>query len=131
MQEYENLPIEELPTLHRQIGALIAQRRQTLEQLKQQIALLGFSADELAPKKKRNGASNYYRDPENPDHTWSGRGEQPGWLWDKLEQGQSLENFVACNTWGSRFARLLFWARPFGSGSISLRSTESSSRPIE
>jgi DNA-binding protein H-NS len=97
MSDYETLPFDELRTLHRQIGALIAQRRhEALEQLKQQIAVLGFSVDDLVPKKKRAGASStiQYRDPDVPDNIWSGRGKHPAWLRDKLEQGRTLEEFA-------------------------------------
>ena len=94
--EIQALPFDELRTLHRGIGALIAQRRhEALEQLKQQIAMLGFSPDDLAaPKSKRGKAAAKYRDPEVPDHTWSGRGKHPTWLKDKLDQGHTLEEFL-------------------------------------
>lgn len=97
MQDYKSLPFDELRTLHREIGALIAQRRhEALEQLKQQIAVLGFSVDDLVPKKKRGGPSTpvKYRDPNMPDNVWSGRGKHPTWLRDKLEQGHTLEEFA-------------------------------------
>lgn len=98
MEDYKALPFEELRTLHRAIGALIAQRRhEALEQLKQQIAVLGFSVDDLAPptKRKTNAAAGVrYRDPESPEHVWSGRGKHPAWLRDKLEQGHALDDFL-------------------------------------
>jgi DNA-binding protein H-NS len=96
MQDYKSLPFDELRTLHREIGALIAQRRhEALEQLKQQIAVLGFSVDDLAPKKKKGASAPVkYRDPEMPDNVWSGRGKHPAWLRDKLEHGHTLEQFL-------------------------------------
>jgi len=95
--EIQALPFDELRTLHSEIGALIAQRRhEALEQLKQQIAVLGFSPDDFASAKtKRGKAAVKYRDPAAPDHTWSGRGKHPGWLKDKLEQGHTLEEFLS------------------------------------
>jgi hypothetical protein len=61
------MPIEELRTLHRTIGALIAEKRaEVLEQLRQQASALGFTADELMPKKKRNEPARCYQDPDNP-----------------------------------------------------------------
>jgi DNA-binding protein H-NS len=97
--EIQALPFDELRTLHREIGALIAQRRhEALEQLKQQIAVLGFSVDDLVAKKtKRGGASPpvKFRDPDAPENVWSGRGKHPAWLRDKLEQGHTLEEFLA------------------------------------
>ena len=94
--EIEALPFDELRTLHREVGALISKRRhEALEQLKHQIAVLGFSPDDLAaPKAKRGKAAAKYRDAEQPDNTWSGRGKHPRWLKDKLEQGHTLEEFL-------------------------------------
>jgi DNA-binding protein H-NS len=95
--EIQALTFDELRTLHREIGALIAQRRhEALEQLKQQIAVLGFNVDDLVPKKKRGGASApaKYRDPDVADNVWSGRGKHPAWLRDKLDQGHTLEEFA-------------------------------------
>lgn len=76
--EIEKLSFDELRTLHREIGALIAQRRhEALEQLKQQISVLGFSIDDLVPKKKRGKAASAprFRDPTAPENLWSGRGK--------------------------------------------------------
>jgi DNA-binding protein H-NS len=98
MQDFTSLSFDQLRTLHREIGALIAQRRhETLEQIKQQIAVLGFNADDLVQRKKRGPGSDSvkYRDSEEPDNTWSGRGKRPQWLQDKLAEGRSLDEFVA------------------------------------
>ena len=97
MDDYKTMPFDQLRTLHREIGALIAQRRhEALEQLKGQIAVLGFSVDDLAPKKRKTSASAVvkYRDPEMSEHVWSGRGKHPAWLRDKLEKGHTLEEFL-------------------------------------
>jgi DNA-binding protein H-NS len=95
--EIQALPFDELRTLHREIGALIAQRRhEALDQLKQQISVLGFSIDDLVPKKKRGAASPpaKYRDPDAPENVWSGRGKHPAWLRDKLQEGHTLDEFL-------------------------------------
>ena len=97
MEDYKALPFDQLRTLHREIGALIAERRhETLEQLKEQIAVLGFSVDDLAPRKKKTSASTVakYRDPDMSENVWSGRGKHPAWLRDKLENGHTLDEFL-------------------------------------
>jgi hypothetical protein len=54
MQEYESLPYDQLRELHRTIGVLLQTRkREALEQLKGHMAALGFTAEDLAPKKVR------------------------------------------------------------------------------
>ena len=91
------MPFDELRTIHKEIGALLAQKRhEALEELRQKASLLGFSSDDFAPKKKKgNGhATAKYRNIGNPDETWSGRGKRPAWLTDKLEAGHQLEEFL-------------------------------------
>jgi DNA-binding protein H-NS len=91
------LPFDQLRTLHREIGALIAEKRsEALEQLRQQAQVLGFTADDLMPKKtKANGAKVRYRDPSNPEfNTYGGKGPKPQWLKDYLDEGRPLEEFL-------------------------------------
>lgn len=57
---------------------------------------MGFSLSELADgtaKKGRTPRPAKYRHPENPSLTWSGRGRQPGWIKEALENGTSLDEF--------------------------------------
>jgi len=52
--EIQALPFDELRTLHREIGALIAEKRsEALEELKAQMSALGFSTEDLTGKKQR------------------------------------------------------------------------------
>ena len=95
--DYQSLPFDQLRTLHRDIGALIAKRRQEeLEQLRDRAALLGFTPDDLIPKKtkKANGARKY-QDPDNPENVYGGKGPHPQWLKEAIENGASLEEFAA------------------------------------
>ncbi len=36
-----------------------------------------------------------YRNPDNPEQTWAGRGRKPGWLVELLSQGKTLEDLLA------------------------------------
>jgi DNA-binding protein H-NS len=96
MQDYENLAYQELKELHRNIGALLARKKtEALHQLQQQAAILGFSAEDLAPPKLTRGkGAAKYRDPSDPQNVWSGRGKHPAWLKDALEQGRALDEFL-------------------------------------
>jgi superfamily II DNA/RNA helicase len=52
--EIQALEFDQLRTLHREIGALIAEKRsEALEQLKIQMSALGFSVDDITGKKQR------------------------------------------------------------------------------
>jgi len=50
----------------------------------------GAGARRRKPARK---AKIKYRNPQNPDETWTGRGMRPVWLREKLEQGAQLEDF--------------------------------------
>lgn len=43
--------------------------------------------------KKRREAPIKYRDPDNPDNTWTGRGKPPKWLQERIDQGGTKEQF--------------------------------------
>ena len=46
-------------------------------------------------KSKRIGPVGVkYRDPKNPQNTWSGRGRPARWLQDQLDKGKKLEDFT-------------------------------------
>jgi len=88
----KQLSFDQLRTLHREIGALIAERRtEELEALREKMSLLGFTVDELAVKK--NGKAKY-KNPETGEVWSGGRGRKPKWLADALEQGRQLDEFA-------------------------------------
>lgn len=74
-------------------------RRDALKAVEKAAAEFGFSFDELsgkakpkpakkAPKKKaRAKAAPKYRNPSNPEQTWSGRGRQPLWFKQAVSGG--------------------------------------------
>lgn len=35
-----------------------------------------------------------YRNPDNPEETWHGRGPRPGWMADLIEAGRNQEEFL-------------------------------------
>jgi DNA-binding protein H-NS len=43
---------------------------------------------------RRRGVSAKYRNPDNPEETWAGRGRKPKWVQDRLEQGTPLEELL-------------------------------------
>ena len=46
------------------------------------------------PGKGRNGAVTVkYRDPKNPENTWSGRGRPARWLQEQIKKGRKQEDF--------------------------------------
>lgn len=76
-------------------------------ELREKITLLlkdtGFGLADLFPRygatsgSKRKAGSTVpvrYRDPANPENTWTGRGRQPTWLTDAIKTGKKVEDFA-------------------------------------
>jgi hypothetical protein len=64
--EIRNLPFDQLRALHLEIGALLAQKRsEALAALEEQSAVLGFTANDFAPPKKKRGRKS--REPEGSE----------------------------------------------------------------
>ena len=79
----------------------LEKRKEVVVEIKQLAASIGCTV-ELTEISTENAAGNTrkgikvpvkYRDPENPKHQWTGRGMQPNWLRELIEQGRSLDEF--------------------------------------
>lgn len=72
-------------------------RREALRAAEQAAAEFGYPLDELlgaAPAGATGGKlPPKYRNPGNPDQTWSGRGRRPRWLVEAQQQGRPLTEF--------------------------------------
>lgn len=99
-----DLTLQELKAFHEQVGQVLAQRTaQAREDFRTdflaKLDLFGMSIEDLRPTKpkkerKPRDVTPRYRDPSNPENTWSGgKGRKPKWLADLLEAGRSLEEF--------------------------------------
>lgn len=57
----------------------------------------GITLDELFGKGRKGGKGSVaikYRDPKNPDNTWTGRGRMPRWLQAAVDGGKKKESFL-------------------------------------
>ena len=59
----------------------------------------GFSLNEVLGVSSRTKSSKpkappKYKNPENPNQTWSGRGRQPAWFKTALEKGKAPSDFA-------------------------------------
>ncbi|MBM7066527.1 H-NS family nucleoid-associated regulatory protein [Actibacterium sp. 188UL27-1] len=74
------------------------ERKAALAAAEKAVANHGFSLDELIAsgavggKKGRNAPKSpaKYRNPDNPEQTWSGRGRRPGWIAEAEADGKVL-----------------------------------------
>lgn len=110
MTDYENLSRKELMALRANIDKAIAsvgdrERRDALKAAEAAARDHGFTLDELVPLiggskgrgRRAAGATSSgpvnaarYRNPENPEQTWSGRGRRPRWIHEAEAAGRSL-----------------------------------------
>lgn len=74
------------------------QRKEALAAAEAKAREMGFSLAELtgggAPGDKGTVNPPKYQHPENPELTWTGRGRQPAWIKEGLEEGKSLDHFL-------------------------------------
>jgi len=54
----------------------------------------GLTIDDLKPKRRKRSVKIKYRNPDNPEQTWSGLGQPKPWLQEKLDQGRQLDEFL-------------------------------------
>lgn len=71
------------------------ERREALKAAEQAAAEFGFSLAELSGEAKRGTGKPSktppkYRNPEDPEQTWSGRGRKPQWVHDALTRGADI-----------------------------------------
>ena len=104
--DISKLSVEELKRLQVEAEALIVSKKdQAIEDAYDQIVAiadgLGFSIEELLElgeqkrkKTTRKAVEPRYRNKNNAEETWTGRGKQPRWLVAELEKGAKLEDFL-------------------------------------
>lgn len=102
--EIERMSVKELRDLLHKIDALIIEKQQadraTLrEALKALAAESGLSIEEVfggsSKRRKTGSVAAKYRNPDNSNETWSGRGRSPLWLVEKLsKRGAKKEDFA-------------------------------------
>ncbi|WP_037316768.1 H-NS family nucleoid-associated regulatory protein [Ruegeria halocynthiae] len=97
----EKMSRKELIELRDQIEKALknAEKRERQEALKaaeKAAAEFGFSLSELANDTPRSGkgskAKAKYRNPADPEQTWSGRGRKPQWVHDALKSGADISD---------------------------------------
>lgn len=76
-------------------------KKQLMADLERVAREAGVSLDDLfgqkagsAAKKPRAAVAAKYRNPNNPEQTWSGRGRQPVWLAALLAEGTALASLA-------------------------------------
>lgn len=107
--DLKTLSLKELKSLKARVEKEIARRataekKKALKELAALAAARGFELEELlgggrkraAPVRRRKAPARArttakYRNPDNPQQTWSGRGRKPKWVQDWLAAGKALD----------------------------------------
>jgi DNA-binding protein H-NS len=79
------------------VGRREAERSRVLSQMRELAGSLGMSLEDVIRGEKGKGGAvaAKYRNPDNPDLTWSGRGKRPAWVNEALASGKTLEDLAA------------------------------------
>ncbi|WP_293572793.1 H-NS histone family protein [Phaeobacter sp.] len=76
--------------------AEVRERSEALKAAQDAAAKFGFSLEEIAgaarATTKKNKAAPKYRNPENPEETWTGRGRKPHWVHAALTSGVDISD---------------------------------------
>ena len=98
----DKMSFKELVALQAKVADAIAARQAAEKsELKRRMAELagqsGFDLNELfggRGGRKGSKVAVKYRNPKNPDETWTGRGRKPNWLTAALSKGQKIDSFL-------------------------------------
>ena len=98
----EKMPSSELRELSAAVEQQLKRRKKDdIKKAREQIEILtgqlDMSVDEIMNYRKRGKrykAPAKYRNPQNHQQTWSGRGKKPSWLLELTEQGKNLDDFL-------------------------------------
>ena len=102
--DLQKLSYRELLELKDRIGKAIeakklSERTNIKKQVKALIEGAGFDVGDIvgntsSKSLKGRKVAPKYRNPKNPQDTWTGRGRQPKWLVAELNRGRSLNSFL-------------------------------------
>ena len=98
--DFSKLSLDELKTLQKDVERAITdyQKRARSEAMKEMQAVAkkhGLSLDEIVGGKgkgRKAKAAAKYRNPENAEQEWSGRGRQPAWFKAAIAAGKKPES---------------------------------------
>jgi DNA-binding protein H-NS len=95
--DLSNLSVAELKALKGSIDSFIDGRRQSelldlCQKIDDMVEASGFTLEEVlqARTPKKRVVLPKYRNPGNPEQTWSGRGRKPGWVDELVKSGGDL-----------------------------------------
>jgi DNA-binding protein H-NS len=98
--QLRSMSVDKLVALKNQVeaalSAKVAEERRTLEAGLSKLARFqgGARSNMTFGGGARGPVAPKYRNPENPDETWAGRGLKPRWLTAAVKSGKKLDDFL-------------------------------------
>lgn len=95
--DLNTLSLDELKALKKDVDKAISnfeqrKKSEALAELEKKAAELGFTVAELVGGKTKKVSAPKYRNPADPDQTWTGRGRVPQWMKDFEAAGNSRDD---------------------------------------
>lgn len=99
MGRLQDMELDQLKSIKVEVEDLISQRQRATEVKLTELARAtfaksGLNFDEMFGVKSRAKAAAKYRNPNNPNETWTGQGRKPNWLAAAIENGRKIEEFA-------------------------------------
>lgn len=100
IDELSEYSLADLKSLEKKVAKAIAtyderKKKEALAELEAKAREMGYSLSELTGGKakvvKSLGVAKY-RNPDNPEQTWTGKGRRPAWFLAALDAGKSAED---------------------------------------
>jgi DNA-binding protein H-NS len=102
---YDKMTLKELLDHEARLSkAIVAARRNDITQARRKVIAvaesLGYKIEDLTGSPRASKRSNgskvavKFRNKDNPEETWTGRGRQPKWLAARLSKGAKLADFA-------------------------------------
>ncbi|PTV95260.1 DNA-binding protein H-NS [Rhodobacter aestuarii] len=100
--DIEDLSLSELKALRAKVDRAIVtyedrKKKEALSELEDVARKMGYSLAELTEmtvKKPRKAVAPKYRNPENAEETWTGRGRKPKWVEAALSAGKTIDDLL-------------------------------------
>ena len=86
-----SMSVEALLSLRDNVGRVLAERT---GELRRQIQRLGGGSSSSLASRSGGKIAAKYRDPDNAQNTWAGRGAIPRWMAEKIDDGAKREDFL-------------------------------------
>ncbi len=97
----EKMSYSELQKLSKDVAKALStyedrRRKEALAEMQEVARKHGIELSEVLPTQRSKGSKSpaRYRNPSNPDQTWTGRGRKPNWVISSLEDGKNMEDLA-------------------------------------